>query len=250
MTGNEASTLPSKNRAINPEIVGLQTRELKTLFKFLKNETQTNTTVRAITQRLCLLGEWFQSFLCHGWLLCLGTNILSRLTTGIVLDAFGLFFQYWFYINGVEQVVGLASWILRNLESCFWKNPVFGNSSMQNSVSARVDWVRSRHLRFIWNWPITQISVNSSSSPRARFGILDFSDNQPLTIKSGDAFAFSILAVRRTVPTIIYSTWKRDENPTEERRTSPTKEMDVMGTNRLFKISSHILWLSLHHYQS
>ena len=44
------------------------------------------------------------------WLAPLGTIILlSRLIAGIVLDASGLFFHYWFYISYVEQVGRLAS---------------------------------------------------------------------------------------------------------------------------------------------
>jgi hypothetical protein len=35
----------------------------------------------------------------------LGTIILSWLIAGIVLDASGLFFHYWFYVSCVEQVV-------------------------------------------------------------------------------------------------------------------------------------------------
>ena len=43
------------------------------------------------------------------WLAPLGTIILSWLTAGVVLDASGLFFRFWFYISYVEQVRGLAS---------------------------------------------------------------------------------------------------------------------------------------------
>jgi hypothetical protein len=38
------------------------------------------------------------------WLAPLGTIILSWLIAGIVLDASGLFFHYWFYVSCVEQV--------------------------------------------------------------------------------------------------------------------------------------------------
>jgi hypothetical protein len=43
------------------------------------------------------------------WLAPLGTIILSWLIAGIVLDASGLFFHYWFYVSCVEQV-GRHAW--------------------------------------------------------------------------------------------------------------------------------------------
>jgi hypothetical protein len=43
------------------------------------------------------------------WLAPLGTIILSWLIAGIVLDASGLFFHYWFYVSCVEQV-GRRAW--------------------------------------------------------------------------------------------------------------------------------------------
>jgi hypothetical protein len=42
------------------------------------------------------------------WLAPVGTIILSWLIAAIVLDASGLFFHYWFYVNCVEQVGRLA----------------------------------------------------------------------------------------------------------------------------------------------
>ena len=42
------------------------------------------------------------------WLAPVGTIILSWLKAGIVLDASGLFFHCWFYVNCAEQVDRLA----------------------------------------------------------------------------------------------------------------------------------------------
>ena len=88
-TVNEYRREMTKNRVINLGIlVGLQIYELvQTLFnKFLKNETQLNTTVHAMTPRLRLLVSGFKcSYAMVGS--PLGTIILLLLTAGIVLDA-------------------------------------------------------------------------------------------------------------------------------------------------------------------
>ena len=96
----------------------------KHYLKFLKNETQWNTTVRAIAQRLCVMGSDFKrSYAMVG---SSGSAIiLLWLTSGIVLDASGLFFHCWFYISCVEQVGRLAWWDSRNLGSYFSPDPIF-----------------------------------------------------------------------------------------------------------------------------
>jgi hypothetical protein len=74
----------------------------------MKDETQSNTKeVGTITQRLFLCGSGFKrSYAMVGS--SGNDHVLSWLIAGIVLDASGLFFHYWFYVSCVEQVVSRA----------------------------------------------------------------------------------------------------------------------------------------------